>query len=110
MRREISKEAIIPGLRREAHPRCAIAHRGMTGCWRPRNDEAYLDLVRLAAGQHRGDVAFEHLLDQVEGVDDLPDLRDAAVAQRIESRDVELQHPIIAALAEEHPDMRRDLV
>ena len=57
-------------------------------------------------GQHRGDVAFQHLLHQVEGIDDLADLRDAAVAKGVENRHVELHDPVVAALAEERADIR----
>ena len=62
------------------------------------------------AGQIRDDVAFQHLLNQVERIHDLANLRDAAVTKGIESRDIELHDPVVAALAEEHPDIRRDPV
>ena len=56
----------------------------------PRNDEPHLNLVRLALGQHRADVTFQHLLHQIEGIEDLADLRDPAVAQGVKRREVEL--------------------
>ena len=62
------------------------------------------------AGQERGDVAFEQLLDQIEGVDDFPDMADLAVAQRVEASDVELHHALIDVLAKEHADERSRLV
>src|SRR3984957_5778705 len=61
-------------------------------------------------GQNRGDVAFQHLLHQIEGIQDLAYLRDASVAKSVKRRHVELHDPVIAALAEEGADMRRDLV
>ena len=39
----------------------------------------------LLVGQHRDDVAFKQLLNQVERIDDLADLRDAAVAKRVKA-------------------------
>src|SRR4030088_80219 len=67
-----------------------------------RNDERPSLPIFLPAGQHRRDVALQHLLHQVEGVDDLADLRNAAVAKGVEGRDVELHDPLVAALAEEY--------
>ena len=69
-----------------------------------------LHRVRPPAGQDRGDIAFEQLLDQIEGIDDFPDLADLAVAQRVEAGDVELHHALIDALAEEHADERLSLI
>ena len=66
--------------------------------------------MEFPAGQIRDDVALQHLLNQVERIHDLANLRDAAVTKGIESRDIELHDPVVAALAEEHPDVRRDLV
>src|SRR5882757_560643 len=81
--------------------RCASSTRPGTTNRKISGMTAALDLFRLP-GQHRADVPLQHLFDQIEGVDDLPDLGDQAVAQRGEGGDVELHHAPIAALAEEH--------
>src|ERR1700694_2452315 len=75
-----------------------------------RNEVSILYLVGFLVGQIRDDVAFEHLLNQIERIHDLADLRDTAVAKGVKDRDVELHDPVVAALAEEGPDNRRDLV
>src|SRR5437867_1367741 len=69
-----------------------------------------LDRIRPPAGQDRGDIALQQLLDQVEGVDDFPDMADLAAAQRVEAGDVELHHSLIDVLAEEHADKGGHLV
>src|SRR5690348_8100816 len=51
--------------------------------------------------EQRAEVALEHLLHQVERIHDLADLDDAAVAQRVEHRDVELHDAAAVALLEE---------
>src|SRR6202030_4742325 len=59
-----------------------------------------LDLVGHVVGQKRDEIALNHLLDQIEGVDDLANLDDAAITQGIERRKVELHDPVVAPLAE----------
>src|ERR1035437_148214 len=94
---------VIPDSRLRRPQARQLARRGMTG-------SKGLDRAGLAFSQNRGDVAFKHLLNQIEGIHDLADLRDVAVAKRVKNRDVELHDPVVAALAEEHANMRRDLV
>src|SRR5260370_35872372 len=69
-----------------------------------------LYLAGFGVGQNRADVAFKQLLDQIEGIHDLADLRDTAVAKRVKRRDIELHDAVVAALAEEHANIRGDLV
>src|SRR6266851_8803539 len=69
-----------------------------------------LYLAGSGVSQNGADVAFKQLLNQIEGIHDLADLRDTAVAKRVKSRDIELYDAVVAALAEEHANDRRDLV
>src|SRR5437879_9138107 len=77
----------------------------MTNC---ANYYVGLYLAGSGVGQNRADVAFKQLLNQIEGIHDLADLRDTAVAKRVKRRDVELHDAVVAALAEEHANNRRD--
>src|ERR1700731_2830208 len=74
---------------------------------RPGMTKGNLSPAGPVAGQVPGDVAVEQLLDHVEGVEELADSHDAAIAERIEIRDGELHHPLAVLLAEEHPDQGR---
>jgi len=65
-----------------------------------------LDLAGLVVGQVGSDVAFEQLLNQIEGIHHLADLRDTAVAKRVKHRDIELHDPVVAALAEKRAPQR----
>src|SRR4051794_32169952 len=56
----------------------------------------------FVADQFSRDVAFEDLLNHLERIQDLMDLLDAAIAQRVERRDVELHDAAVGPLAEEH--------
>jgi len=53
----------------------------------------------LALGQLSHEVALDHLLDQIEEIQKLAYLRDPAVAEGAEQRDVDLHDTVIASLA-----------
>jgi hypothetical protein len=63
--------------------------------------------AKLVADQIRGDLALQHLLDQIERVRDLPNLGDAAIAKGIESRHFDLHNPAVVGFAEEETKKHR---
>ena len=55
------------------------------------------DIAGLA-GQHSRDVTLQHLLHQIEGIQDFADLADPAVAQGVKGGEVELQDRLFRRL------------